>query len=157
MTGGNPMSAWAMRHGGDVQEALKKMGKMPLSQTGHGLAVPFPYVDKNTQYRAHVPPQVVEHAIANAPIGRVRLDEIHAIQHSVKPQVLTQYIEQPDAIPAGTTGPHGGPIDLPIVVRWRGRLLLHDGHHRATAAHLRGEKEIAARCVDMDKAAESLK
>lgn len=38
----------------------------------------------------------------------------------------------------------------PLVVRWRGVLYLNDGHHRATAAWLCGEREIAAHLLDLD-------
>jgi hypothetical protein len=54
-------------------------------------------------------------------------------------------------IPDGTRAPgHGALIDLPIIVKMGGELFVHDGHHRLSAAHLRGEATARVRLVDLD-------
>lgn len=146
------LAAWA-RAQTTQSDAYKALDNLPESETLRGAAVPFPYADK-TAYKSQHTNREINRAIENAPVERVPLNELHAIQHSVKADRVAQYIAHPDAVPAGTRDPkHGGLIDKPIVVVSGGVLYLHDGHHRATAAKLRGEQTIEARVADLDRKA----
>ena len=51
----------------------------------------------------------------------------------------------------GSTNVFGRGTTAPSVVKWKGEYILYDGHHRATAAKLLGEKEILAEVLDLDK------
>lgn len=89
----------------------------------------------------------------DAQIQEVALAELWGLQRHVNVERLQAHYDNPTLIPAGTRAAgHGGLVDVPTVVRVGGKLYAHDGHHRATAAHLRGQPSIRARIVDLDAA-----
>jgi len=51
----------------------------------------------------------------------------------------------------GSTDVFGRGDTAPSVVKWKGKYILYDGHHRVTAAKLLGETEILAEVLDLDK------
>lgn len=125
---------------------------MPESVTGKGLAVPFPYVGRETFKRAFSVGEI-NAAIDSAPKEVVALGDLHAIQHSVREERLRAYIEHryQELIPEGQRHyGHGGVVDTPIVVKRGGRLTIWDGHHRLTAEWLLGEAEAEVRLADLD-------
>lgn len=133
--------------------ALKLLAILPRVE--HGVALPPPLVlgNKQTYHAGHGGKHAhLNRRIADAPIQDVPLVGLHTIQTSVKPERVAQYIEDPDIIPPGTKGEHGGPIDLPIVVRQNGGVWVHDGHHRICARVLQGYPTVRARFVDLDAA-----
>lgn len=143
--------AFARTRSSKTHSAIVKAENLPDSPTGKGKEVPFPYVDRSV-YKSRHSNREINHAIEDAPIEDVKVSDLHAIQHSVKKPRLAEYIRHPDAVPIGTRGPRAGvPTDHPIVIRQDGKMMIHDGHHRCTAAFITGEKTIKARVVDFDK------
>lgn len=111
---------------------------------------PFPVADRE-KYLESVRAKGIARLSLRAPVGRIRLDAIKGIQGTVNRERLGQHLKDPRLIPDGTRAPgHGALIDLPIVVKLGGEYFLHDGHHRLTAAHLRGEVDARVRLVDLD-------
>lgn len=144
------LSLFARAHDPEIDEAIKRLDALPLSSTGHGSAVPWPVVDKKI-YKDHFSNIELNQAIENAPVRVIPLKDLHAIQHSVKPRQVANYIKHPNQIPQGQRHPeHGGLVDIPIVMQYKNRRYIHDGHHRLTAAHLMGERHHVARLVNLD-------
>jgi hypothetical protein len=87
----------------------------------------------------------------DAPIALVNLHDLHAIQDSVNRERLSQHMSDPKMVPEGSRAAgHGGLVDRPVVVRKGGKMFIHDGHHRLTAALLRGQSTAKVRFVDLD-------
>lgn len=144
------LAKWARLRHPDHARARARLAALAPAANGKGAAVPFPYRDR-ADYKAHHPNRVINRAIAAAPLAPVRLAELNAIQHSVRPDVVRAYLDHPAINPRGTrSAVHGGLVDRPVVVRHGGALYLHDGHHRCTAALLAGDETIEARFVDLD-------
>lgn len=144
------LSTWARARDPNRAKAHLRLEQLPESETGKGKAVPFPYLDRSA-YKSKHSNREINKAISKAPIRSVPLDQLHAIQHSVKVHRVAEYIDHPHIIPKGTKSPkHGGLVDYPIVIKQDDHLYLHDGHHRCTAALLMGKKTIDARFVDFD-------
>ncbi len=142
--------AWASAKDSSSR-AKAKLNELPVSSTNHGVAVPFQVGDKSA-YKKHHTNREINEAIAKAPLHNLPLDNLIAIHHSVRPDNVGEYIDDPMRVPLGSRDPkHGGIIDLPIVIQKDGQRFIHDGTHRATAAVLKGEKNIAVRFVDFDK------
>jgi hypothetical protein len=130
--------------------AERKVQALPLSKTGHGQRVPFPYAPRQA-YKEDFTNQEINHAIENAPVKWIRIAGLHAIQHSIKADRVMEYIQHPDVIREGQRNPvHKGLVDLPIVIQYQGLRFIHDGHHRTTAAWALGEKNVEARYVNLD-------
>ncbi len=112
---------------------------------------PFPVTDRE-QYLKDIKGKNIPKRVDEAPIESVPLAELHGIQRSVNVERLAQHLEDEDLVPEGKRSPNAGMlVDLPVVVKMNGKDYLHDGHHRATAAWVRGERAIGARVVDLDK------
>jgi hypothetical protein len=140
---------WAKRRAG-VARAERRLAALPTSETGHGAAVPWPYVDRKEVHSSHSNEQI-NARIADAPVEDVPLDSLHAIQHSVKPARVEQYVRDPAMKPPGELHDKARtPTDHPVVIKQGGKNILWDGHHRSTASYLRGDKTIRARVVDFD-------
>lgn len=87
----------------------------------------------------------------HAPIALVNLSDLVAIQGTVNPERVGHHLDEPRLYQQGTRAPgHGMLVDRPVVVRKNGMLFIHDGHHRLTAAHLRGATSAKVRLVDLD-------
>jgi hypothetical protein len=119
---------------------------MPESETGKGKAVPFPYRDKGA-YKASHTNKEINAAIKGASVEQVPLAGLHAIQHSVRADQVAWCIRHPRGVRGGARGPHGGPVDLPIVVEFEGVRYIHDGHHRLVALRLEGVRSARVRLV----------
>jgi hypothetical protein len=138
------------RSRGSRQKAEQALARMPQSTTGHGTAVPFPYVDREAFKKAH-DNATINAAIEKAHVTTVPLEGLHAIQHSVKPKRVLQYLDEPHLRPPADLHPAAKtPVDFPVVMDWKGRRLIWDGHHRLTAAKLSGAKEANVRLVRFD-------
>lgn len=123
--------------------------RLPSSDRHEGAAEhPFAIVDRK-EYRRVV-------GLTNARFNR-RIDKspereqpiggLVAIQHTVLAERVDEYVAEParddrKESPVSTT--------LPIVVRVGGVRYIHDGTHRLTAAHLRGEEKARVRYLDLD-------
>lgn len=126
--------------------AFARLEALPRVQ--HGVQPPFEIGDKAT-YDA-LKGGHLSREIREAPVVDVPLDGIRTIQKSVNADRVAQYLRDPGLTPKGAIGKHGGPIDLPIIVRVGGTRYAHDGHHRLSAAKLSGDTTIKARYVDLD-------
>lgn len=113
---------------------------------------PFPVTNRE-DYIAQIKGRGIPKRVDEAPIKSVPLSELHGIQKTVNVERLSQHLEDENLVPEGQRSPHAGMlVDLPVVVKLGGKDYLHDGHHRATAAWVRGERAIGARVVDLDNA-----
>lgn len=111
---------------------------------------PFRIADRD-EYLGRVKGKGLIKRVDEAPVETVDLEELNGIQRSVNSERLAQHLENESLIPEGQRSAHAGMlIDLPVVVKVGGQKYLHDGHHRATAAWVRGERAIGARFVDLD-------
>lgn len=113
---------------------------------------PFRVIDRG-EYLGMIKGAGIFKRAEDAPIEDVPLAKLHGVQKTVNAQRLDEHVSNPGLVPKGTRGAgHGGLTDLPTVVRVNGVDAIHDGHTRASAAFLRGQKSIKARVVDLDKA-----
>lgn len=111
---------------------------------------PFRVVDRD-DYLAKIRGKGVVSRVDDAPVKSIDLEELTGIQRTVKVERLQQHLDDEDLIPEGKRSEHGSMlIDMPVVVKIGGETYLHDGHHRATAAWVRGERAVGARVVDLD-------
>lgn len=114
---------------------------------------PFRVIDRQ-EYLGQIRGAGVFRRAETAPVEDVPLAGLHSPQRTVNAQRLDEHLANPGLIPEGTRGAgHGGLTDLPTVVRVGGKMIVHDGNHRASSAFLRGQKSIKARVVDLDEAA----
>ena len=141
---------WAQSNDPKTESAKRRIESLPLSKTGHGKKVPFPYASR-TAYKDIFTNEEINHAINSAPVKIIRIAGLHAIQHSVRGDRVEEYIKHPNLLEEGQRSPkHKGLIDLPIVVQYRGIRYIHDGHHRTTAEWALGHNKVEARFVDLD-------
>lgn len=111
---------------------------------------PFAVTDRDA-YLAKIKGKGIVKRVEDAPIETIDLDSLRGIQRTVNVERLSQHLEDENLIPNGQRSPHAGMLtDLPVVVKSGGQHYLHDGHHRATAAWVRGERAIGARLVNLD-------
>lgn len=149
------LAAWARpKETSSLAPALSRLERLPAAR--HGVTPPAPLVvGSKDDYHAACArvghPGHLSEEIARAPIVDVPLRGIHTIQRSVNPDRVAQYLRDPGLTPPDAVGKHGGPVGVPIIVRAEGVLHAHDGHHRLSAAALRGETKIRARFVDLDR------
>lgn len=144
------IAAWAHKHDPAIEMAERKVSSLPLSKTGNGKRVPFPYASR-IAYKEDFTNQEINQAIENAPVKLIRIAGLHAIQHSVKDDRVNEYVKHPELVLEGQRHPrHKGLVDLPIVIQYQGMRFIHDGHHRTTAAWALGESKIEARFVNLD-------
>lgn len=140
---------WAKANSGD--RAATRARILPPGQHEGTLRHPFPVVDRE-RYLASIKGMGIPKRAETAPKESVQLSDLRGIQRTVNAEKLSRYMGNPDLVKQGARASGSGmPIDLPVVVKKDGQTYLHDGHHRATAAYLRGAKSIRARVVDLDK------
>jgi hypothetical protein len=145
------LSKWAYARDPKVGKAKLRAVAMPESPTKHGKLVPFPYKDAKQTYLKDFSNKEINAAIEAAPIRRISLKGLHAIQHSVTVDRLEDYIAHPDIVPPGQRHPeHRGKVDVPIVVQYKRVRYVHDGHHRLTAKLLTGETHDDVRFANLD-------
>lgn len=141
------LDLWAGAHVGTVAAALARLARMPVSDTGNGVSVPFPFRDR-AGYKRGNPNYKVNRAIEEAPIVGVRLVGLCAIQKSVFVDRVARYVREPGWLPMGVRHrEHGGLVDYPVVVQCRGTRFIHDGHNRLSALWLRGVTGARVRLV----------
>jgi hypothetical protein len=143
--------AWAKKVEANPEEskALVRLGKLEPSDKPGRVKVPFPVSPEKSPYDKVIGHKSLQKRIADAPVKDVPVSKIHSNgQKSVRVDQVEHYIGDPDATPHSHGGKH--PVDHPIIVKVGGKSYAYDGHHRVTAATLRGEKSIKARFVDLD-------
>jgi hypothetical protein len=144
------VAAWARRAKLDSSKVNRGIALL-RAQPGARVAIPLRYLDP-AEIRAKFSEERIQELIKAAPVETVSYAGMRTIQHTTKSNRLESYVKKPDLIPKGARSPGGWPIDLPIVMRWRGELVLWDGNHRTTSAILSGEGKGRARVVDLDAA-----
>jgi len=145
------LGAWVHSRSDTTRVALRDLDGLPESATGHGRAVPFPFIDRETVRHGFTNSEI-NRAIESAPCVTTPIRGLYAIQHSVRESRVAEYIQYPQLVEPGATNPRTGvPVDRPIVLQRDGRRVIWDGHHRAVAAKLRGERSVCCRLVDLDK------
>lgn len=131
---------------------LTKAKALTPSLKPGSVQVPFP-VTARSEYLKKIKGAGVWKRSEDAPIRKVPLSSLNAIQRGVNVERLHAHLEDPHLIPKGTRAPgHGGLIDYPLVVHVDGKNFAHDGHHRLTGSWLRGQKDATVRYVDLDSA-----
>lgn len=144
---GAGLRAWAAKRADPVSARLAGLepGRYPGT-----VAVPLPRIEHGA-YKALIQGAGIPKRVEAAPVVRVPIGELTAIQGSVNAERLQRHLEDPRLIPKGARTPSSGMLkDRPVVVRLGDKSYLHDGHHRVLAAMLRGERDIKARVVDLE-------
>ncbi len=86
-----------------------------------------------------------------ASVRDVPIANLHAIQSGVSSAKLRGLIHHPEVFDRPGHKTAGGlDDDLPIVVDYRGKIYLHDGHHRVVAQRMLGRDVVKARVVKID-------
>jgi len=111
---------------------------------------PFKVVDRQQYLQMIKPFGSIAARTHGAPIALVNLSDVASIQNTVNRERLVAHLRDPYMNEGKRGSGHGGLIDRPVVVRLQGQLYLHDGNHRLTAAHLRGQTTAKVRLVDLD-------
>jgi hypothetical protein len=142
------ISAFARRAKGDPSKVARGIALL-RAQPGSRVAIPLRYLDP-AGIRAAFSEARIQELIKAAPVETVSFAGMRTIQHTVKAGRAESYVRKPDLIPPGSKSPGGWPVDLPIVMRWKGELVLWDGNHRTTATILSGDSRGRARVVDLD-------
>lgn len=144
------LAKWVDRRGRATRSAEAALALLRATPGGPLIAFPYRFVDRRV-YEPKFETRDLNAAIDAAPVASVPLASLHGIQHTVARARVEQYVRNPRLQRRGTRSPdHGGLVDLPIVVRYRGVNYVHDGHHRATADFYRGGRLLECRFVDLD-------
>ena len=140
----SPLSSWALTRATPQASVLLAPSERHEGAAEH----PFPVADR-AGYKAAVGLSNGElnERIRQAPVVSIPVAGLVAIQHTVRPERVQQYLDDPMRVPAP-----GGPVptDVPIVVKVDGVKHIHDGHHRSASHVLRGDANMRARYVDLD-------
>jgi hypothetical protein len=148
-----PAKNWAKAGTGDADHSALLSKLQPGERKGTS-KVPFPVADRDSYVASVKQHGSVAAKTHGAPIALVNLKDLHAIQKTVNDERLQQHLSDPDMVQPGTRGTgHGGLVDKPVVVKKDEQLYIHDGHHRLTAASLRGQETAKVRLVDLDAGA----
>lgn len=148
------LRTWAHKYDPRVQRAKATLATMPIASSGHGAAVPWPYVDRN-EVKKYFSNRDINKAIIKAPIESIDIrhdPELFAIQHSVKAPQVAFYLDHPESKPEGHMNDRSKtPDDVPVVIAYDGKRYIWDGHHRLTAEWLRGASDADVRLVVLSK------
>lgn len=142
--------AWVKKQGDPaVARALAALAKLPASKKPGRVGIPFPVGDVESPYDKVIGHKSLQRRITTAPVEDVPTDKLVSNgQKTVRKDQVAHYIAHGDTKGMDHGGKH--PTDHPIVVKVGGKHVTFDGHHRVTAAILRGEKTVKARVVDLD-------
>tara|TARA_R110000868_G_scaffold79604_12_gene226410 strand:+ start:405 stop:1310 length:906 start_codon:yes stop_codon:yes gene_type:complete len=110
-----------------LREFMTHSGVLPDRGT---MPVPFPVADFHIEYDKSDP------RLAAAPLRRISLDQIHATQRTIEADNVRNFIQDASI---------GGP---PIVQQVGDVYAIVDGHHRLSAARMRGETEVEVHVVE---------
>lgn len=132
-----------------TEDALRKVDALPrLAGFPRQDRVPHPWpVGSSKAYGGRI---TKDQALA-AEVEDVPLAELTGVQRGVDRRKLRTYVKAGGDAPEGKASDSGYPRDLPIVVRCRGKLYVHDGHHRLTAHALLGDRTARARVVSAER------
>jgi hypothetical protein len=147
------LRSWAKKDAA-IAPALARLAKLPPSPDHPGRVLhPLPAGDK--KYHDVIGHEAIAARIKTAPTKQVPVASLHSNgQKSVRPGQVAHYIAHPTASGHGhksNAKQDKYPTDKPVVVHLAGKNYLYDGHHRGTAAVLRGDKHLDCRYVDLDQ------
>lgn len=128
-----------------IARAIAAAQRLPYERKGM-VRQPFPVTDGKRAYGG----RVSKEEALEAPIEDVPLRRLEGVQRGVSLRRLEQHVRSANVTEPGYRTPGGYPKDLPIVVKVGDRMIVHDGHHRLTAAKLLGGTEARARVVTMN-------
>jgi hypothetical protein len=150
---GPTMRDWAMQPEAQeipVDDYRSKIAEMEPGDHLGTVRHPFRTIDREA-YLAAIRGAGVAKRTQSAPIAKIRLSDVVAIQGSVNAERLGHHLDEPRLYQQGARAPgHGMVVDLPVIVKKNGMYFVHDGHHRLTARHLRGLDTAKVRLVDLD-------
>lgn len=116
---------------------------------GDGVSVPFRR--SSARPARGIPREEFVEFVDDAPTKKIELSDLVATQPTVDPDEVAWFVDNPAfRAPVGTRNKFGLLIDLPLVVQRGGQELIHDGHHRLSAAVVRGEQTAEVRYLDLD-------
>jgi hypothetical protein len=125
----------------NVALAIERLRGLAKGKSGH-VRHPFP-VEERPAYKDVVGyEQLIHELLSKASSEEVPIASLVSNgQVHVRPERVAVFVRDP--VVANDDG-------LPIVVRSGGKNVIWNGHHRTTAAHLRGRSTIGARFIDFD-------
>jgi hypothetical protein len=139
--------AWAANVQPSPEERL---ADLPAADGFGTVQHPFQMIDRDA-YLSAIKGAGIARRTHGAPIALVNLHDLVAIQGSINPERVGHHLADPKLYAPGARAPgHGMLVDRPVIVRKNGMLMIHDGHHRLTAMHLRGQTTAKVRFVDLD-------
>ena len=139
---------WAKKKGPDLGEERKT--SLDMGHTPGTAKHPFKVEDR-AKYLEGIKGARVAARTRDAKVVKVPMSALRGTQGTVNREKLDAHIKDPNHIKDGTLSSGSGAlIDRPIVVKKNGVHYIHDGHHRATAAHLRGQQHLECRLIDLD-------
>ena len=145
------LKLWAQRNDDPGKRPAAKLEAMVPGASPGTLRNAVPQVMSRERYTAAIKGAGIPARAAKTKPERVPISQLGAFQSSVNAERLASYVDDPTQIPKGKRAVHSGqPVDVPVVVRLDGKLLVHDGNHRVSAAILRGDRDIMVRVVDLD-------
>lgn len=147
MNEGPDLQAWAASSFAPAEERARTLPPGEVEGTARH---PFQPSDR-AEYIAMIQGAGIASRSHSAPIALVNLSDLVGIQSSVNRERLGMHIADPNLYaPGARASGHGALIDRPLVVKVGGRFWIHDGHHRLTAMHLRGQATAKVRLIDLD-------
>lgn len=141
------LAAWVERKDPKIQKAMEKIASLKDTDKNHRVRSPFPWTDR-APIKEEFDGEQIKDAIEIASKVNVPIKSIVTVQHSVDPLHVAAYVLNPSD--KSKPAPSGVPVDLPIVLKYKGQLLLWDGNHRTTAHWSLGDKTVKARVADLD-------
>lgn len=147
------LTTWAHKFDPKVGRAKQELATLPIASSGHGAAVPWQFQDKSW-VKKHFDNKQINARINAAKISDIDLHDpdLFAIQRSVKAPQVAWYLEHPEGRPEGHMNPNSHtPDDVPIVLQYKGKKLIWDGHHRMVAQWLLGKDTVEGRLIDFDE------
>lgn len=126
---------------------LERAGSVPYEE--EAIAHGFRRSVVAEPYARLCPQEQLRRMTRNAPVVWISLGKLTATQPEVGREDVRPHVTNRRLVPVGATR-GSGLIDLPVVVRYRDVYYIRDGHHRLTAARLRGESRARVRLVDLD-------
>lgn len=150
MSGTSNVLQWAEENHSKETRRGWRLRSLLKGERNGTVSHPFHMVDRD-DYLTRIKGAGIPKRVEDAPIKTVDLEHLTGIQRTVNAERLQQHIEDEDLLPEGSRSSGAGMlIDMPVIVKHKGVHYIHDGHHRATAAWVRGERAVGARVVDLD-------
>lgn len=143
----NHLRAWAAQ---EFAPPESRLDMLPPDGADGSVKHPFRTIERES-YLASIKGSGIARRSQTAPIALVNMSDLIAIQGTVNRERVGHHLDDPYLYAPGAKSQNSGMlVDRPVVVRKNGMLLIHDGHHRLTAHHLRGIATAKVRFIDLD-------